>query len=116
MTTALSITATIIAILWIPILKKFFVAWRDRHNPVSLAIGLNITLMIYLSLLVVMVASFKARLLWAVGLSALFNLAACVNFYVAFHVAQKRFGNQRQVGKVEPLSAGTQPPATRPRE
>lgn len=116
MTTALSIAAGFVAVLWLPILGKFFRAWRDRRNPVSLAIGLIIALMVYLSVLVVLVASFKSSFVWAVIVGLLFDFGICVNFYIAFRIAEKRFGAQRQVDKVEPLSAGTKPPATRPKD
>ena len=76
---------------WLPVLWKFFLAWRTRSNPVSLAICLTIALLIYTSIISVehLEGDIDARWLW--GGFLVFNTIVCLNFYISFWWAKKRF-------------------------
>jgi len=85
------IVALVIALAWLPVLIKFFRSWRERTNPVSLAIcvlvGSSIYLPVYAALL--LPAS------WPLATFLAVDGLACSSFYAAFWWTRKRFHDSR---------------------
>lgn len=106
--TALSLVGLTLIAAWVPILLRFFRAWKQRHNPVSLAICGVVLLIIYMNVLLIMVSSFKASLFGALLIGLGFNVIACFNIHIAFRWSEKKFHDQRSsVTKVEPKTTGS---------
>lgn len=95
MTTTFSIIAAVLALAWLPIVRKFFRAWKSRKNPVSLAISWLILVFAYGHALYVLVASFEADRIWVQTIGLAFSAIACVNFYVSFYWSEHKFTDQR---------------------
>lgn len=87
--------STALAGAWIPVLLKFIRAWRARRNPVSLAICGVILLSIYSNIVVIAVYAFSGNPSWAAIATHVFNGLVCVNFYLSFMWARKRFPDSR---------------------
>mgnify|MGYP001591707496 CR=1 FL=1 len=88
--------ALVVALAWIPIMLKFFRAWRQRSNPVSLAICGLIVFVVYSN--VVMIATYLTQGNMAAAFASAwgFNTLSCINFYFAFRWADKHFNTARQ--------------------
>lgn len=95
MNTLFSIVAAVLALLWAPLIGKFYKAWHDRKNPVSLAICWMIIVVMYSHLLYTLVMSFEADHRWVSAIALAFSFVACVNFYVSFYWSKKKFKDQR---------------------
>ena len=96
MNTLFSAFAAVLAAAWLPIIHKFYVSWRARKNPVSLAICWLILVVAYSHALYILTTSFEADVAWVVAISLTFSLVACVNFYVSFYWSSKKFKDQRR--------------------
>jgi hypothetical protein len=86
------ITALAIALAWLPMVIKFFRSWRERGNPVSLAICVLIGLAVYLPVYAVIVLPPSWPLATMVAVSGL----VCACFYGALFWAKRRFQNSRR--------------------
>lgn len=86
----------VVALGWIPILLKFFRAWRTRSNPVSLAICGLIVFGVYSNVVTIAVSMTQGNMAVANTITWGFNVLSCVNFYFAFRWADKRFNNDRR--------------------
>ena len=83
---------------WVPVLWRFFSAWRKRRNPVSLAICLMITLLLYTSIISIMRLDGTITPEWAWFGFLLFNVTTCANFYAAFWWSGRKFTDTRDSG------------------
>lgn len=80
-----------IAMAWIPLLLKFFRSWRDRANPISLAICFLIILASYSPLWV----SLGPEKPWSWAGLLVIDSLVCGSFYVALLMARRRFPDSR---------------------
>jgi len=80
---------------WVPILLRFVRSWRERRNPVSLAICGLIIYVQFLSLSVAWVVDGSVGLVGLLSVHGLLCSAACVNFYAAFRRARHHFRERR---------------------
>ena len=84
--------STLVVLMWIPLLLRFYRAWRDRASPISLAICMLILATIYAPIWVLIEPS-RTRL-W-IGLTAVDTMAGAF-FYVTLFWNQKRFSPHRE--------------------
>ena len=80
-----------VALAWVPVLLKFFRSWRERANPISLAICILISTAIYLPVY----TAVALPLCWPVATIIVVGGVACVSFYLALWAARKRFRDIR---------------------
>ena len=97
MTTFLKVTSILLGLFWVPIIYRFFIQWRLRQNPVSLAICLALILLAYGDLLAFVIYSgfdmvLMARAAWA-GLQVL----GCLLFYLSFWWADAKYRGERKL-------------------
>ncbi len=88
---ALLTGALVVAVAWLPILLKFYRAWTERKHPVSIAISLLITFVIYLPLYSVL----SGQGMWALTTTVVIDGLLCGVFYLAFWLAKYRFSGPR---------------------
>ena len=91
----MEVFTALVVMAWLPVLWHFLNAWRARHNPVSLAICLTILLLIYGSFTVAEYMEGVVDAQWFWGGFLGFEALVCLNFYVAFWWANRRFKNTR---------------------
>lgn len=88
--------SVLLALLWIPIFLNFFRAWRERKNPVSLAICGIIAYAVYNNAVSVGLYAFGGSPKWSTVGIIVFEGITCVNFYFAFRWSQRKFHSDRQ--------------------
>jgi hypothetical protein len=86
------VVAAVVAVAWIPLLIRFFRSWRDRENPISLAICFLIIMASYTPLWVAVGPENPWS--WA-GLLVIDSLV-CGSFYAALLMARRRFKDDRR--------------------
>lgn len=86
----------VIALAWIPLFVRFLRGWKNRKNPVSLAICAAISFLIYTNVVSMSLALGSSD--WKVvrDLDMLFGAFVVVNFYVAFYWSNQRFPDARR--------------------
>jgi peptidoglycan biosynthesis protein MviN/MurJ (putative lipid II flippase) len=89
------ILAVITALAWVPIFLRFFRAWRERKNPISLSICMLIAFPVYSCLFAywTVYEVISDETIAAVMLGA--NIIACATFYLSFFLSRKRFNDTR---------------------
>jgi len=88
MSVALMCLAVVLAIAWLPILIKFFRNWRNRANPISLAICFVVAFAMY-TCLIPMVGGSDPQVTALVV--QIVNAVTCLFFHVSFGWAKKRW-------------------------
>lgn len=83
--------ALVVALGWLPVLIRFFRSWRERANPISLAICVLISVALYLPVY----GAATLEPLWPRATISVLSAVACGTFYAAFWWAKKRFLNSR---------------------
>lgn len=83
--------ALVVALAWIPVLLRFFRSWRERANPISLAICVLVAEAIYLPVYAAIVLPPS----WPLVTIAFVGGIACGSFYIAFWWAKRRFQDGR---------------------
>ena len=114
MTNALTVALVLLAIAWLPLAGRFLRGWRNRKNPVSLAICAAICLSSYTNLIMALMLTSDASWEFFVVATRVFNLIVIVNFYVAFHWSKRRFPDTRRAPHeytVPPTNTTTTPRA-----
>lgn len=85
-----------VAIAWIPVFLFFFKNFRDRHNPVSLAIGTLVALVIlYTGPVDYWITSGSASTGWVFTVVDILSLAVCFHFYLAIRWSKRKFYDER---------------------
>lgn len=91
----LAVLSGLSAVAWLPIIFRFYGNWKDRRNPVSLAICGCLCFLVYVHVMfaftVMSVATWNVLL---VGAHA-FSLVTLINFYASFYWAKRRFPEAR---------------------
>lgn len=102
MQSALVIMAFVLALAWLPLVWKFQTGWRNRRNPVSLAICATLLALAYKN--VVFAFALKGEASWRFfgRATLIFDAVAIVNFYVSFYWANKKFPTQRKPSDTSP--------------
>ncbi len=95
-TAPFGIVVLVLALAWIPIILRFYRQWRNRKNPVSLAICLILFFIIYGDIGAFLIYqgvlnSTVVRLAWE-GV----QLCICAYFHTAFWIADRRFRDERR--------------------
>jgi hypothetical protein len=85
-----------LAVVWLPLAWRFLRGWRNRKNPVSLAICAAIGLSVYVNIMMALALTEHTSWEFFIIATRLFDLVVIVNFYVAFHWSKKRFPNARR--------------------
>jgi hypothetical protein len=85
-----------LAVAWLPLAWRFLRGWRNRKNPVSLAICAAIGLSVYVNIMLVLALAGRTSWEFFVVATRVFDLIVVANFYVAFHWSKKRFPEARQ--------------------
>ena len=95
----ISFVATLVVITaWIPLAYRFFASWRQRRNPISLAICTLIGLFCYTLAGVNAAKADFIELGTLEGLLLGFGVLVAVNFYVSFMWSKQRFPDSRSKG------------------
>jgi hypothetical protein len=95
MTYALAATSVALAIAWLPLALRFLRGWKNRRNPVSLAICAALCLFMYTNVMLGIVLIDGASWNFFVIATHVFHLIVVANFYVAFKWSERRFPDQR---------------------
>lgn len=95
MTTALVVASIVLAIAWLPLAVRFLRGWRNRKNPVSLAICAALCLFAYTNVMFALVVIEGASLQFLAIATHAFELVVITNFYIAFKWSAKRFPDAR---------------------
>ena len=85
--------ALVVSLLWIPVFLRFFFNWRQRRNPVSLAICSQVAIVGYLNIACPLF--FDAGYFWTHVTIAMLNFVGSLLFYISFWLAKKNFRDQR---------------------
>lgn len=80
------------ALAWIPVLLRFFRSWRERNNPISMAICVLILFALYLPVYI----SYAFTLSWQTATIVALDIITCITFYVSFFFAARRFPDTRK--------------------
>lgn len=91
-----AIASLVLAIAWVPLFLRFLRGWRNRKNPVSLAICACISFLIYGNVTTTLLALDAGAWQTVRILSIVFNAFVVVNFYVSFHWSNQRFPDSRR--------------------
>ena len=89
----LYILAAAVAVAWIPVFLRFFWNWRQRRNPISLAICGTIAMFVYMNAALFIFVD--AGLGWTLSVLVGLNALGCVHYYLSFWWAKRRFPDQR---------------------
>lgn len=95
MTYALVTASVVLAAAWLPLAARFLRGWRNRKNPVSLAICAALCLFAYSNVMFALVVLDSTTLRFLAIASHAFELVVVVNFYAAFRWSAKRFPEAR---------------------
>lgn len=90
------IMSLVLAVAWIPLFARFLRGWRNRRNPVSLAICATISFLVYINVMTATVALGLGDWQTTRILNLLFDGFAVVNFYVSFYWSNQRFPDARR--------------------
>jgi peptidoglycan biosynthesis protein MviN/MurJ (putative lipid II flippase) len=94
MSTGATALAALVGLAWVPVLIKFFRAWRERKNPISLAICGVIALCIYLDIMGAH-RFFGTSVGWIATAIIVANAVVCGFFYLSFQWSKKMFPDAR---------------------
>ncbi len=90
------IASAALALAWIPLFRRFHRGWKNRKNPVSLAICAMISLAIYGNVMGVLLALGMGDW-WTVRvLSLTLDAFVIANFYLSFRWSDQRFPDARR--------------------
>lgn len=90
------IAPVVLALAWIPLFLRFLRGWRNRKNPVSLAICAAISFLIYTNVVSMLLALGAGDWQTVRALNLLFGAFVIVNFYIAFNWSNQRFPEARR--------------------
>jgi len=88
--------ATLATLVWIPVLIRFFRAWQNRKNPVSLAICAMIATAVWEAVAHVWMAdnNISERVLMVAF--SLVSILVALNFHLAFYWSRRKFPEERK--------------------
>jgi len=95
MTRVFAATALLMAAAWLPLALRFLRGFRNRRNPVSLAICAALCLFTYANVIFALVLLDQTTVEFLAKAVFGFEIVILVNFYVAFKWSEKRFPEQR---------------------
>ena len=109
MTTLLVIASCVLSIAWLPLAVRFNRGWKNRKNPVSLAICIAILMFAYTNALFVL--ALTDQITWAFFAIAthIFSVFAVGNFYACFYWSDKKFQDTRRAYSVPPTNTTNTP-------
>jgi uncharacterized membrane protein len=110
MTTLLIGASCALALAWLPLALRFNRGWKNRRNPVSLAICMAALLFAYTNILFALAIAEEASWTFFAKATHVFDLVVVVNFYVAFRWSDRRFVDARQKGYSIPPTNSTGTP------
>jgi hypothetical protein len=93
----LMILSVVVALAWLPLLLRFFRGWRNRRNPVSLAICAALCLFTYTNVLFLLVLLDSTSWRFFAWATHVFEVIVLVNFYVAFKWSSIKFPDARHL-------------------
>ncbi len=96
MTLVLIVISGVLAIAWLPLAWKFNLGWRNRRNPVSLAICAAALLFAYTNILFALTLSEQTTWHFFAIATHIFDVIVVVNFYVAFRWSDRKFVDARR--------------------
>ncbi len=97
MATVLLCLSALLALGWLPILFQFYKNWRNRNNPISLAICFAIAFTVYLCL-VPFLGDGSDPIVTALSIQGA-NAATCAFFHISFGWAKRRWTPGDRIGK-----------------
>jgi hypothetical protein len=92
---ALAGLSVALAVAWLPLAWRFLRGWRNRKNPVSLAICAALCLFAYTNIMLALELVDGESWEFFTIATRIFDLVVIVNFYVAFRWSAKRFPDAR---------------------
>ena len=91
------VLATLAGIAWIPILFFFFRNFKERKNPLSLAIGTQVGLaMLYVGPLDYWLTTGSANKHWVFLIFDILSITVCIHFYLAIRWSRRKFNDTRR--------------------
>lgn len=91
----LVVVSCVLALAWLPIAVRFNRAWKDRKNPVSLAICAAVLLFAYTNILFAFALSSRSSWDFFAVATHVFDAIVVINFYVCFRWSDKKFHGTR---------------------
>lgn len=89
----LYLIAAIVAVAWLPVFLRFYWNWRQRRNPISLAICGSVGFFVYFNGALFIFTD--AGLFWTEAVLVGLNALGCLHFYLSFWWAKRRFQDNR---------------------
>ena len=109
MNTLLVIVSSVLAIAWLPLAARFNRGWKNRKNPVSLAICIALIMFAYTNALFVLALSDQITWRFLSLATHVFSIFAVTNFYVCFYWSDKKFQDSRRAYSVPPTNTTNTP-------
>ena len=91
----LTVLSIVLAIAWLPLAWRFLRGWRNRKNPVSLAICAALCLFTYTNVMLALELNDGESWEFFTIATRAFDVIVLVNFYVAFKWSAKKFPDAR---------------------
>jgi hypothetical protein len=95
MSVLFAVALLVLAMAWLPLAWRFLRGWRNRKNPVSLAICAAIGLSVYVNVMLALALTERTSWEFFTIATRAFDLIVVANFYIAFHWSKKRFPEAR---------------------
>lgn len=86
----------VVGVAWLPLAARFWLSWRDRHNPVSLAICGAMAFMVWLhGALAWAIYTSSVSVEWFGATAVVLSTLLMAYFYVSFAWSRHRFPDSR---------------------
>lgn len=99
--------SALLALGWLPILFQFFRNWRQRNNPISLAICFAIAFTVYLCL-VPFLGNVSDPVVTGLAIQGA-NAVTCAFFHISFGWAKRRWTPDSSRGRVTDYPTSVEP-------
>lgn len=96
MNATITVVSIVLALAWLPLAGRFLRGWRNRKNPVSLAICAAVCLFAYTEILFALAINEQSSWQFYAVATHVFNAVVVGNFYLSFRWSERRFPEQRR--------------------
>lgn len=109
MSFALPVLSIVLAVAWIPLAFRFKRGWKNRRNPVSLAICAAVLLFSYRNALTSLALIDETTWSFVTIATHVFEVIVVINFYFAFRWSDAKFAEARREYTVPPMNTTSTP-------
>jgi len=105
----LAVVSSVLAASWLPLALRFSRGWKNRRNPVSLAICAAALLFSYTNVLFALALLGETTWRFFAVATHVFDVVVVVNFYIAFKWSDRKFVDARREYSVPPTNTTSTP-------